>query len=58
MCVHCDGLLHPDMKVSVCRAINSKGQKVNRLCIYNESRREVIYIDNEINYCPVCGRKL
>ena len=58
MCKHCDGLLHPDMVVSACVAINSKCQKINRLCIFNESRHEVLYIDNEINFCPVCGRNL
>ena len=53
MCVCCDGILHPDQLVAVC-----KRGGIVRMVVMNTDRKEVIYIDNVANYCPQCGRKL
>lgn len=53
MCVCCDGNLHPDQLVAVC-----KRGGIVRMVVINTDRKEVIYIDNVANYCPQCGRKL
>ena len=53
MCEHCDGRLHPNQLISV-----YKGCGIVRMMVLNKSRQEAFYIDNYINYCPMCGRRL
>ena len=52
-CKCCDGVLHPSQVVSV-----YAGCGLVRMIVLNEARQEIIYLDNVINYCPMCGRKL
>jgi len=53
MCEYCDGVLHPHQVISV-----YKGCGLVRMIVLHEARQEVVYIDNLINFCPMCGRNL